>query len=85
MSIRTDLTNLGVAGPLAAEIERQISAQTGDARRLRELGFIAGDVLASGITSGNVNVVELAELGTPTEVARYIGANVTPPAPPPEE
>lgn len=76
MSIRTDLTNLGVAGPLAEEIQKQITAGTGDARRLRELGFIAGDILAAGITAGSVSAPRLAEASTPTEVARYLGKQV---------
>lgn len=76
MSIRTDLTNLGVAGPLAAEIEAQVTAGTGNARRLRELGFVPGDVLAAGITAGTVSVPKLAELGVPTVVARYLGKQV---------
>lgn len=76
MSIRVSLTNLGVAAPLAAEIESQIAGGTGSDRRLRELGFIAGDVLAAGITAGSVNVGRLAELGTPTELARYLGSKI---------
>lgn len=76
MSIRVGLTNLGVAGALAAEIQSQIDSGAGDARRLRELGFVAGDILAAGITAGSVSVVRLAEASTPTEVARYVGKAV---------
>lgn len=76
MSVRVDLTNLGVAGPLAEEIQTQITAGTGDARRLRELGFVPGDILAAGITAGTVSVTRLAEASTPTEVARYLGKQV---------
>lgn len=80
MSIRDGLSNLGVAGPLAAEIQSQIAANTGDARRLRELGFIAGDILAAGITAGSVSAPRLAEASTPTVVARFLAEKInTPP------
>ena len=79
MSIRVSLTNLGVSAPLAAEIEGQIAAGTGNARRLRELGFVAGDVLAAGITAGSVSAAKLAELGTPTVLARFLSEKVNSP------
>lgn len=76
MSIRTDLTNLGVAGPLAAELEKQIQAGTGNTRRLMELGFVAAAALVAGITAGTIKVNKLTELGVPTVVAKYLGGKI---------
>lgn len=76
MSIRVGLTNLGVAGPLAAEFQAQIAAGTGNVRRLMELGFVAAHQFVAGLNAGSVKVTALAEVGVPTEVAKYLAAQV---------
>ena len=54
LSTAQKLQAWGVATPLALELARQLAANTGDARRLKELGFVPelGDYVAASITAG---------------------------------
>lgn len=76
MSIRTDLTNLGVASALAAEIQQQLDTGTGNVRRLMELGFVAAPQLVGGITAGTIKPNKLAEVGVPAVVAKYLASKI---------
>lgn len=72
MSIRSDLTNLGVASALATEFQAQITAGVGNARRLMELGFVAAHQFVAGLNAGSLKANKLAEVGVATEVAKYL-------------
>lgn len=80
ITLAPGLQALGVAGPLAVEIQRQIDAGVGNLLRLRELGMIAkaAEYLAAGITAGNVNAVHLTRYSVVPSVAVLIaqGENV---------
>lgn len=82
MSIRQSLTELGVAGPLAAEFQAQLESGVGNVRRLMELGFVAAPQFVDGLNASDIKPNKLAEVGVPTEVAKYLAKQInTPPAP----
>lgn len=76
MPLKNGLCELGVPGPLSAEIARQIANGTGDAQKLRELGFVPGAILASGITAGAIKAAALAEAGTATTLALFLAKSI---------
>lgn len=78
MSIRQALTALGVAGPLAAEIQAQIEAEVGNAQRLIGGGMVPASarVLADGISAGSVSGPKLAATSVPTVLALYLAGVV---------
>ena len=73
------LQSLGVATPLALEIQAQIIANVGDSRRLKELG-LGGvklcDYVATSITTGPMNAVQATRLGMDTVLAPALTAMV---------
>lgn len=78
MSIRTDLCELGVPGAVAAEIQSQILTGIGNAIRLKELGFVAAEVFARGVSGGNLTLSALVESSVVPEVAKVIVAATAP-------
>lgn len=76
MALSTRLTRIGVAAPLAVEIESQIETGEGNFRRLFELGFVAGDILAAGIDARSIKASDLAAKSTSTVIAKVIAQAV---------
>lgn len=73
------LQSLGVATPLAKELQAQITANTGNSRRLKELGL--GDVklcdyVASSITTGPMVATQAVRRGMVTNLATALAAMV---------
>ena len=73
------LQSLGVATPLAIELQRQITANVGNSRRLKELGL--GDVklcdyVAGTITSGPMVATQAVRRGMVPNVATALAAMV---------
>lgn len=69
------LVNLGVAPTLARELTRQITANTGNSRRLKELALGGNklcDYVATSITTGPMNAVQATRLGMDTVVAKFL-------------
>lgn len=70
---------LGLAPPLATELAAQITASTGNVRRLREVGMASGkaaSIIAASVASHTVNRTRLCETGVPTEVVREFATQI---------
>ena len=72
------LQSLGVATPLAIELQAQITANTGNSRRLKELGMPGSlaDYVASSITTGPMVAVQATRRGMDTILAPALTAMV---------
>jgi hypothetical protein len=72
------LQSLGVATPLAIELSNQITANTGNSRRLQELGYHPklANYVATSITTGPMDAVQATRLGMDTITAKAITAMV---------
>jgi hypothetical protein len=72
------LQSLGVATPLALELQAQITANTGNSRRLQELGYHPklANYVATSITTGPMDAVQATRLGMDTITAKAITAMV---------
>lgn len=75
------LQSLGVAAEAGQEVQRQIAAGTGNINRLLEVGFVPLDaqLLANGITSGNLSAPLLAEGSIVPDVAVLIAKSANAP------
>lgn len=71
------LMALGVDGPLARELDAQITANVGNARRLRELGMAGiANYVANSITTGPMVAVQATRRGMDTVLAVALTAMV---------
>ncbi len=72
------LQALGVATPLALELQAQITANVGNSRRLQELGYPPklADYIATSITTGPKVAVPAPPLSLNTGVAPILTAMV---------
>lgn len=73
------LQSYGVATPLALELIRQITANTGDTKKLQELGLGSPqlcDYVATSITTGPMNAVQATRLDMDSVLAPVLTAMV---------
>lgn len=71
------LQSLGVPGPLARELRDQITANVGNAARLRELGMVrVATYVANSITTGPMVAKQAVARGMPPDVAVVLTAMV---------
>jgi len=72
------LQSLGVATPLALELQAQITANVGNSRRLQELGYSPklAAYVATSITTGPMVAVTATRLGMDSVTAPIITAMV---------
>lgn len=73
------LQNLGVATPLAIELQRQITANVGNSAKLKELGIgdeKLADYVATSITTGPMVAVQAVRRGMVPSVATILTAMV---------
>lgn len=76
---RKRFIELGLTPPLATELAAQITASTGNARRLRELGVASGKaaaIIAASVASHTVNLRQLSETGIVGPVAREFAVQI---------
>jgi hypothetical protein len=76
--IAKSLIELGVPTVLAEEFDKQLTADSYDARRLIELSFVpqAASYFARTASDGSLKATALCELGVPTEIAKFLSENV---------
>lgn len=69
------LQGLGVAGPLAVELQSQITANVGNTKKLQELGLGSPrlcDYVAASITTGPMSAVQATRLDMDTVLAKTL-------------
>lgn len=75
LSTAQKLQNLGMPTRVAIEVQRQIAANAGDSRRLKELGVAPpalADLVAAGITADSLNKIKAVEYGMPPRVVNML-------------